>query len=51
MLTYWDVRDDLEENSLRLEELEEEAPGNSSLRPRFQPANRCHIGCVSFSTR
>jgi hypothetical protein len=51
MLTYWDVRDDLEENSLWLEELEEEAPGNSSLRLCFQPADRCHIGCVSFSTR
>lgn len=51
MLTYLDVRDDLEENSLRLEELEEEAPSNSSLRLCFQPANRCHIACVNFSTR
>lgn len=49
MLTYWDVRDDLEENSLRLVELEEATPSNSSSRLCFQPANRCHIACVSFS--
>lgn len=33
MLTYWDVRDDLEENSLRLVELEEATLSNSGPVP------------------